>query len=310
MTLSKLSNLNTILITTYCFIDDFLKGILGSIMYALKRPDQHMPPIPKHNLTLAELVSLAIFRFFTGHRNWKDFYQHLKTYHRKDFPRLPVYENFLRAMNALSVVALLLLHGFMKFFRSITRTEDPKFADSSKLEACNIKREFSNKVAKNIAKKSKSSMGWFYGFKLHIICNELMQILNFRITTATVDDRKGLEMIWNDIFGMIVADAGYLGGNWQTKARALGKHLLTGVRANMKKIMTDTQHQLLKLRQRVETVFSVLKLRFGIESTLPRSELGFFAHYIWSITAYQFKKFVEFLDRPHFTQNTLSLRGA
>lgn len=310
MTLSQHSNLDTILITIYCFVDDFLKGVLGSIAYALKRPDRHTPPTPKHKLTVAELVSLAIFRFFTGHRAWKDFYQHLQTYHRKDFPGLPVYENFLRAMNALSAIALLLLHGCMTFFRSITGTEDPKFADSSKLQACNIKREFSNKVAQHIAKKSKSSMGWFYGFKLHIVCNELMQVLNFRITPGNVDDRKGLEMMWNDIFGMIIADAGYLGGNWQEKARGLGKQLLTGVRANMKKIMTGTQHHLLNLRQRVETVFSVLKLRFGIESTLARSELGLFAHYIWSITAYQFKKFVEFFARPRLRENTLSLKGA
>ena len=186
MTLSQLSNLNNILITIYCFVDDFLKGILNNIKYALKRPDRNTPPTRKHNLSLAELASLALFRFFAGHRNW------------------------------------------------------------------------------------------FYGFKLHIICNELMQILNFRITAGNLDDRKGLEIIWNDIFGMIVADAGYLGANWQKKAHDLGKQLPTGVRANMKKIIAATQHQPLKLRQRVETVFSVLKLRFGIESTLSRSELGFF----------------------------------
>ncbi len=307
MTLSQHSNLNTILITIYCFVEDFLKGILGSIKYALKRPDQNTPPTPKRNLTLAELVSLAIFKSVSGHRNWKDFYQNIKSYHKKDFPGLPVYENFLRAMNALSLVALLLLHGFMEFFKSITSKEDPKLTDSTKLEVCKIKREFTHKVAKRIARKAKSSMGWFYGFKLHIICNGLMQILNFRITSGNTDDRKGLEMIWDDIFGMIIADAGYLGEDWQKKAQNLGKHLLTGVRANMKKIMTETQHKLLKLRQCAETVFSVLKLRFGIESTLPRSELGFFAHYIWSITAYQFKKFVEFLDRSRLTQNTLQV---
>lgn len=310
MTLSKLSNLNTILIAIYCFVDDIMKGVLDSIRYALKRPDHNTPPTPKHNLTLAELASLAIFRFFTGHGNWKDFYRHVETYHRRDFPKLPAYQNFIAAMNQLSSFALLLLHGFMTFFKSMTRDEDPKLTDSTKLEVCKIKREFSHKVAKNLAKKSKSSMGWFYGFKLHVICNELMQILNFRITPGNVDDRKGLERIWNGIFGMIVADAGYLGQDWQKKAYALGKHLLTGVRENMKKIMTTTQHHLLNLRQRVETLFSVLKLRFGIESTLPRSPLGFFAHYVWSIAAYQFKKFVEFLDRPRLMQNMLSLSGA
>ena len=309
MTLSQLSDLNNILLTIYCFVDDFLKGILNNIKYALKRPDHNTPPTRKHNISLAELASLAIFRFFTGHRNWKDFYRHIKTYHSKDFPGLPAYQNFITAINKLSCLALLLLHGFMKFFRSITPKESPKLTDSTKLEACKIKREFSNKVAKNIAKKAKSSMGWFYGFKLHIICNELMQILNFRITAGNVDDRKGLEKIWNNIFGMIIADAGYLGADWQRKALNLGKHLFTGVRANMKKIMTETQHLFLKLRQRVETVFSVLKLRLGIESTLSRSPLGFFAHYIWSITAYQFKKFVEFFDKIRLVDSTALLGG-
>ena len=91
MTLSQQSNLDTILITIFCFVDDFFKGVVRSIAYALRRPDKRTPPTPKHNLTLAELCALALFRFFTGHRNWKDFYQHVKTYHTRDFPKLPVY---------------------------------------------------------------------------------------------------------------------------------------------------------------------------------------------------------------------------
>ena len=280
----------------YCFVDDFLKGVFQNIRYALKRPDRNTPPLKKHNLSIAELSALAIFRFFTGHKNWKDFYRHLKTYHAADFPRLPKYGNFIEAVNVLSPLAGLMLQGFMHVFRKNTREEDPKFVDSAKLEVCGIKREFSHKVAKSLATKSKSSMGRFYGFRLHAIVNELMQILNFTITAATVDERKGLEKMWNDIFGMIIADAGYVGANWREKAASLGKHLFTAVRENMKKIMTEAQRQLLKMRQKVEIVFSVLKLRLGIQNTLPRSPLGHLARYLWCITAYQLKKFFEFLE--------------
>jgi hypothetical protein len=279
----------------YCFVDDWIKGVVSNLRYALTRPGKDLPPIKKHKLTIAELVSLAIFRFFTGHRNWKDFYQHITTYHKKDFSELPKYKNFLVAINQLSFLALILLEGFMNIFKRFTRISDLKFADSTKLQVCHIKREFSHKVCYGLARKSKSSMGWFYGFKLHIICNELMQILNLKITAGNVDDRKGLAMIWNDIFGMIIADAGYIGKDWQAKAFSLNKCLLTGVKANMKKLMTETEEYMLHLRQRVECVFSVLKLRFGMENTLPRSPLGYLAHYIWSITAYQFKKFMEFV---------------
>lgn len=293
--LQHISDLHTILVTIYCFVDDFLKMIVTSIRFALVRPDHTHPPTKKHNLSIAELISLAIFRFFTGHKNWKDFYQHVATYHTQDFPCLPVYKNFLAAVNTLSWFAQVLLQGFMNMFQRFTPLGTPKFADSTKLKVCEIKREFSHKVCLGLAKKSKSTMGWFYGFKLHIICNELMQILNVKITPATTDDRKGLEMMWNTIFGMIVADAGYIGKRWQDKARELGKFLLTGVRANMKKILSSVEHQLLKLRQVVETVFSVLKLRMGLETTLPRSPLGYFAHYLWCLTAYQMKKFFEMI---------------
>ncbi len=94
--LQNINDLNLILIMIYCFADDFLKGIVGSIKYALDRPGKNCPPTKKHNLGLA---GLAIFRFFTGHRNWKDFYRHIKTYHKQDFPNLPSYQNFLEAIN-------------------------------------------------------------------------------------------------------------------------------------------------------------------------------------------------------------------
>lgn len=294
MTLLEQTNLNTILTMIYVFVDDFLQALVHRIEYALTSPKNGVPPLKKCNLSIAELVSLGIFRFFTGHRNWKDFYSHIDTYHKQDFPNLPKYKNFLVAINKLSAFALLMLQGFMKIFNAATPVSLPKFADSSKLQVCHIKREFTHKVMKYYATKSKSTMGWFYGFKLHIVCNKLMHILGLKITTATIDDRKGLEMIWNDIFGMIIADAGYVGANWVEKARNLGKHLFTCVRANMKKVMTETQHQLILMRQCVESVFSVLKLRMGMETSLPRSPFGYFAHYLWCLTAYQFKKFMEF----------------
>lgn len=294
MTLLKYTNdLNIILIMIYCFVSDFLKGIIQNIHFSLERPCKNHPPIKKHNLSLAELISLAIFRFFTGHKNWKDFYQHLRTYHQKDFPNLPKYGNFLDAINKLSPFANLMLNGFMNIFQKLTGVNKLKFADSTKLEVCQIKREFSHKVCFGIASKSKSSMGWFYGFRLHIICNKLMQILKMKITTGAFGERRGLEIMWENILGMIVADAGYLGKKFQEKARNLGKHLFTSVKANMKKLMTNFEWQILKMRQCVETVFSVLKLRLGIETSLPRSPLGYRAHYLWCLTAYQLKKFFE-----------------
>lgn len=298
----KYDNLILVLIAIFVFVDDFLQNIVGLLLPALKRPEKGAPPPKKHNLSLAELVSLAIFRFFTGHHNWKAFYHHIATYHRQDFPRLPNYGNFVQAIDDLSFLGAILLQAFMNFFRSIPGLNGIVFPDSSQLRVCGNKREFTHKVCKRIAAKGKSSLGWFYGFKLHIVCNKLMQILDLRILPGNIGDREGLEMMWNHIFGLIVADAGYLGKEFGEKARKLGKRILTGVRKNMKQLMTKAQHILLKSRQIVETVFSVLKHRMGIETSLPRSELGHFAHYIWCLTAYQLKRYWKFVfSKPLLT---------
>jgi len=230
---------------------------------------------------------------YKNEKNWKQFYWHIITYHRKEFPSMPNYQNFVMTMNSAGPLGLLLSMSFASFFKEHTPKNTPKLVDSTKLEICKIKRGYTYKVCKGIAQKSKSTMGWYIGFKLHAICNELMQILEVKITPANVDDRKGLKQMWADIFGLIIADAGYVGKELAAEAVSLQKHLLTGVRANMKKLMTQQQHIFLKLRQRIETVFSVLKTRLGIEASLSRSPLGHFSHYCWCLAAYQFQQFLK-----------------
>jgi hypothetical protein len=270
-----------------------IQAIFKSIRPLLSRPNNHMPPTKKHNLSIPEIVTLAIFRFFTGHRNWKDFYRHLVTYHRNDFPSLPAYKNFLIAVNGCAGFATFLLQGFVNLFRIHTPDDTLKFADSTKLKVCEIFRSLSHKVAKGVASKSKTRTGWFYGFRLHIVINPWLEILGIRITTATQDERRALASMWDNFLGMIVADAGYIGKEWAAKAREGGKILFAAVRANMKKLMTEAQHRLFKERQKVEVVFATLKLRFGIETTLPRSVFGYFAHYLFALTAYQLKRLLD-----------------
>ena len=298
--LNNTRNMDEVLLTIYCFVDDFLNTVLTQIKPALHpaKVDQKTPPRKKHYLSLSEGVTLGLFRYYAGKSNWKDTYWHIKTYHYHDFPTLPCYSKFVETMNKMSPVAAVIGQVLAAFFRKNTPIHAPKFGDASKLKLCEIKREFSHKVCKGLAAKSKSTMGWFYGFKLHLVCNEMMQILSFCITPGNTDDRKGLELIWQHIFGLIVADAGYVGKVFKTKAESLNKTLFTGVRANMKKLMTSYQHHLLKLRQCVETVFSVLKLRFLMESTLSRSPFGFFSHYLWALAAYQLKQFFKLKNPP------------
>jgi transposase len=183
--------------------------------------------------------------------------------------------------------ALVFLEAIRKYCKQGVTLQ---FADATAVPVCKIKREFTHKVAKGLAAKSKGTMGWYYGFKLHLVCDLHGQILAWKITTATVDGRKGLAMVWDELTGMIVADAGYLGSNWQEAAADLGIRLMSGVKKIMRKLMTKWQHTLLKARQIVETVFSVVKFRLGMDTSLPRSVIGYFVHYVWCLLAYRLRR--------------------
>ena len=63
------------------------------------------------------------------------------------------------------------------------------FLDTTKLSVCHNRREKRNKVFGKIAEKGKTSMGWFFGFKMHMIINDIGQIMAIKITRGNVDDR-------------------------------------------------------------------------------------------------------------------------
>lgn len=277
-----------ILAGLYGIVYDFHQQLQRELPAHLPKPDRSHPPTRKTKLPLVMLVTLILFKFFVGHRSWKEYYRYLKSHHNGvNIGMLPTYKNFMTSMHRLVGYALVFLEAVRKYCKQGVNLQ---FADATALPVCRIKREFTHKVARGLAAKSKGTMGWYYGFKLHLVCDVHGQILAWRITTATVDDRKGLALVWEELTGMIVADAGYLGSNWQEAAQNLGLVLMTGVKKIIKKLMTRWEHILLKLRQRVETTFSVIKFRMGMDSTLPRSVMGFFAHYIWCLLAYQLRR--------------------
>jgi hypothetical protein len=160
------------------------------------------------------------------------------------------------------------------------------FVDGSEVPVCGGKRMFSHKVAKKIAAKSKSTKGWFYGFKLHILCDKGGTLLGIKITPGNIDERKMVMKLLKDLQGTMVADAGYISKELQYKLQKLNVWFLTGVKKNQKKVMTKSNHLLLKARQRVETVIGVLKQRLGLVTTLPRSIPGYQAHYLFVCLAY------------------------
>ena len=89
---------------------------------------------------------------------------------------------------------LLPLVLFLKTCR-MGKSSGISFVDSTALKVCHIKREHSiGEVFKNITTKGKGILGWFFGFKLHIIINDKGEIISFVITQGNVDDRQPLSL--------------------------------------------------------------------------------------------------------------------
>ena len=165
------------------------------------------------------------------------------------------------------------------------------YIDSTPLRSCHIKREKQHKVFKGIAQKGQCSLGWFYGFKLHIIIKDRGEILDFIITPGNVDDRKPLNDmdLHKRIFGKLYGDKGYISKDLFEKLFVDGVHLITKIKKNMKNSLMLLQDKIaLRKRALIETVNDELKNICQIEHTRHRSFENFTTNLLSGLIAYSF----------------------
>ncbi|MDD7884561.1 IS982 family transposase [Flavivirga sp. 57AJ16] len=165
------------------------------------------------------------------------------------------------------------------------------FIDSPPIRACKNKRIKQHKVFDGIATTGKSTMGRFYGFKLHIIVNDKGELLDFIITQANVDDRTPLkhDNVLKRIFGRLYADKGYVSKELGALLFQQGIHLVTGIRNNMKNVMMTMRDKiLLRKRSVIETINDQLKNIAQAEHSRHRSFANFITNLVASLIAYSF----------------------
>ena len=243
-------------------------------------------------LCASEMISLALFRYFAGFNDVKHFHRFLLSHYAHWFPRrIPDYSSFNRMINRMTPCVIFLLQWTMYCAHELSNEDESVyFIDSSSLKVCANKRIFDHKVCDGLAKRGKSSMGWFFGFKIHSVCDSMGRLINMVITPGNTDDRKVVLKLLKGLKGLVVADAGYIKKAHIEELFKKGITYLYDVKKNMKRVMTKAQHVVLKLRQRIETVFSVIKYRFKAEASLARSPIGFFSRLFLACLAYQIKK--------------------
>ena len=235
----------------------------------------------------SEVMTILVLFHLSQHRSLKHFYlYYVKKHMLAEFPKTVSYNRFVELMSSV----LLPLTIYLKTCRS-GKCSGISFVDSTPLRVCHNKRIGSNKVFADIAQRGKTSMGWFFGFKLHIIVNDKGEVINFAFTEANVDDRQPLisAKLLKEIWGKLFGDRGYIS---QTLFQTLfvdGIHLITKIRRNMKNsLMNINDKILLRKRALIETINDELKNICQIEHSRHRSVVNFVSNTIAGLIAYSF----------------------
>ncbi len=233
---------------------------------------------PRPKLTISEIVTLNIVIFYVSSADIKTLHKLVIDRYSVDFPNMPNYENFLKATNK-SFEAMMLFFQFVLYLGRERCRTGIHFIDSTSLQICKNYNIYRNKVGGGIANRGRSTKGWFFGFKLHGVCNEEGYLEDIMFSPGSPNDKNFLEPMSKRIDGTLVCDAGYLVKE-EVFARVLKSvgRLFIATRKNMKRVMTKEQGHLFKSRSIIETIWGILKERFLLETNLARSLTGFFRH--------------------------------
>jgi Transposase DDE domain len=117
------------------------------------------------------------------------------------------------------------------------------------LEVCDPKRISQHRVFTADAERGKSSMGWFYGFKLHLAVNDRGELLACCLTPGNVDDRTPVPALVKGLRGKLFGDRGYISVALTHLLFEQGLQLITRLRKNMKNHLMHLSDKLL-LRKR------------------------------------------------------------
>lgn len=241
----------------------------------------------KFKMSDSEVITIITLFHLKGYRCLKHFYiEHVQQHMKSDFPETVSYNRFVE----LQQKALIPMGVFLQIC-CLGKCTGISFIDSTPIRVCHIRREFQHKTFKGLATKGQCSMGWFFGFKLHIVINDKGEILDFLFTQANVDDRAPLKdkNFHDKIFGKLIADKGYISKTLFDQLFIDGIHLITKIRKNMKNSLMLVQDKiLLRKRALIETVNDQLKNQCQIEHTRHRSFENFISNLISGLIAYSF----------------------
>lgn len=241
----------------------------------------------KSTLHQSEALTIIAYYHHSGYKCFQYYYNRLvcgalKSY----FPTTYDYKYFLRLIPKCFDLMFL----FAQWQSKNTQRTGIYFVDSKRLPVCHNKRIHSHRVFSGIAQRGKSSTGWFYGLKLHLVINNLGEVTSFLFSSANFsDNNKGvLQYLLQDLQGTCYGDKGYLSKLFEHFYNK-GLKLVTKIRRNMKNKLLPLQekYNLLK-RGVIESVNDILMTVCDLEHTRHRSPINAITHMMGALVAYNY----------------------
>lgn len=280
--------MNMSLLKTFCEIDDFCNFFIPIMEERIIGKGKRKVRKPK--LCESEIITILVCFHQSGWRNFKNYYiNFVLAYRRREFPNLVSYNRFVELMSSV----LLIMIAYLNLSRKQYEKTNLYFIDSTMIKVCHNRRIYRNKVFAGIAKRGKSSVGWFFGFKLHLIVNEKGDLISFFLTPGNVDDRNKevIEKLTKGLIGLLFGDRGYISKKIFKELFERGLKLITRIKSNMKNKLMDIKEKiLLRKRSLIETINDQLKNIYQIEHTRHRSVKNFFVNIVSGLIAYKFQE--------------------
>jgi len=272
------------LIAMFCDIDDFCKWFEPLYMRRLLQSGQRQRT-RQTVLALREIMTIIVYFHSSHYRDFKHYYtEYVATHLRPYFPTLVSYSRFVELIPRAVVPLCGYLHTRKGRCTGIT------FVDSTSLAVCHNRRISRHKVFAGYATRGKSSMGWFFGFKLHLMVNDEGELVAFRVTTGEVNDQVPVGRMARGLWGQLFGDRGYISRGLHKMLWAQGLALITLIRRNMKpRLMRLWDRLLLRKRFLIETINDQLKNVSQIEHSRHRSLTGFMVNLVAGLLAYTYQ---------------------
>jgi hypothetical protein len=267
----------------FCDIDDFC--LLFEPLWRQKLLETRRRNRPSA-LCLSEVMTIITLFHASSYRHFKAYYtEHVMKHYAGAFPRLVSYNRFVELMPS----ALVPLCGYLQSRKG--RCSGVSFVDSTSLRVCHNRRIHSHKVFAGCARRGRTSVDWFFGFKLHLVINDRGELLSLRLTPGNTDDRRPVPELVKGLFGKLFGDKGYVSRPLFETLYDEGVQLVTKLKRGMRnRLLPLLDKIMLRKRAIVESVMDQLKNISQIEHTRHRSVANCFVNLLGGLVAYTWRE--------------------